>query len=132
MADRRFTSNFGSVNDNRLAILCGNFTIGSSGAVSSESGAQDSGGTVTQVDSEDGRYLVSFYKTFRSVVSAHVTMVGDDDDALPTTTGVAPFLRATTAGAGILIQFIRSDTSADADPASGTVCYWTAIVEVGS
>lgn len=109
-------------------IIGGSFTIGASGAISAQDGAKKAGGTVTQTASEDGRYTVAFDRTYKRVVSVlHPTMFGPADSAFPTTTGSDPQARnrATT---GFDIQFKRVDTQADADPASGTICDWAAIV----
>lgn len=110
-------------------LIGGTVTIGASGAVSSEDGAKLSGGTVTQTASEDGRYSIAFDRTYKRTKVIGVTMVGPTDSALPTTTGSDPVARnkATT---GFDVQFKRTDTQADADPASGTVFTWWALVSL--
>lgn len=126
MTLRRFWPFYGCFRP-RTAILSGTFTIGASGAVSSQDGAALSGATVTQTGSEDGRYAVTFDREYKQISHVGATMVGPNDAAFPTTTGSDPKCRllATT---GFSIQFVRTDTQADADPASGTVCTWMAIV----
>jgi hypothetical protein len=113
----------------KYRIIGGNVTIGATGAVSDQDGAKKAGGTVTQTASEDGRYAIAFDRTYSRVVSTWVNMFGPDDSAFPTTTGSDPQcrLRATT---GFSVQFKRTDTQADADPASGTTFDWGAIVEL--
>ncbi len=112
----------------RMTILAGLVTIGASGAISSQTASTISGATVTQVGSEDGRYLVTVnaMKVLR-VLACGANMIGDDDDAFPTTTGSDPQTRnlGTT---GFHVQTKRVDTQADADPASGYGFSWWAIV----
>lgn len=108
-------------------FLCGKVTIGASGAISSQSGEADSGATVTQTGSEDGRYTVAFYKTFSSIKAAGANMVGPNDAAFPTTTGSDPQIR-NLAASGFDIQTKRTDTQADTDPASGSILTWWAVV----
>lgn len=108
-------------------VLTGNFTIGSSGAVSSQTPVAECGFTVTQTGSEDGRYGIAFQRTWGDIKAAHVTMIGPADNAFPTTTGSDPQARL-LAASGFSVQFKRPDTQADADPASGTVCCVTAVV----
>jgi hypothetical protein len=100
--------------------MCGTFTIGASGAVSTQDGATIAGFTVTKTASEDGRYSVALHRTFKRARFL-VQMVGTADTAFPTTTGSDPQCRNQT-GSGCDVQFKRTDTQADADPASGTVC----------
>lgn len=110
-------------------LLGGQFTIGAAGAITdaSSDSAAITGGTVTQTDSEDGRYLVTLHSSYTRV-RAFVQMVGPDDSAFPTTTGSDPQIRDQNTG-DFSIQFKRTDTQADADPASGTVVNWLAICD---
>lgn len=112
------------------SLLSGSFTIGSSGAISAQTGAAASGFTVTQdtTSSAVGRYLVTFYKTFNAIKTKMVSMTGPAaGTAFPTTTGSHPQFRNYTGTAAntltASVQFTRSDTQADADAASGTVCH---------
>src|SRR5688572_8917505 len=107
-------------------FLSGAVTIGASGAVSTEDGTAECGAVVTQVASEDGRYLVTLYKTFQKLRAPTVIMEGPADTAFPTTTGSDPQVRA-VGTSSFLIQFKRTDTQADTDPASGTVVHWSVI-----
>lgn len=108
-------------------LIGGSFTIGASGAVSDEDGAKLAGGTVTQTASEDGRYTIAFDRTWKRCKLIGCTMVGPTDAAFPTTTGSSPKTR-NKAVTGFDVQFVREDTQADADPASGTICSWWAVV----
>jgi hypothetical protein len=111
----------------RVCVLGGTFTIGASGAVRDQTGAKLSGATVTQVASEDGRYAVTFQRTFKRILSATATFVGPDDAAFPTTTGSLCGTRLLTTS-GFSVQAVRMDTQADTDPASGSVYCWSALV----
>jgi len=111
----------------KLLLIGGSFTIGASGAISAQDGAKLSGGTVTQTASEDGRYAVALDRTYKRVRPLAPLMIGPDDSAFPTTTGSDPQARLLTTS-GFSIQFKRTDTQADTDPASGTVCTWAALV----
>lgn|SRR5678815_5428329 len=113
----------------KVRIIGGSFTIGSSGAVSTQDGAKLSGGTVTQVANEDGRYLVTLDRTYKRVRPMAPLMIGPDDSAFPTATGSHPQARLLTTSS-FAVQFVRMDTEADADPASGTVCTWFAMVSL--
>lgn len=113
----------------KYRIIGGNVTIGAAGAVSDQDGAKKAGGTATQTGSEDGRYAIAFDRTYSRVVTTWATMVGPDDSAFPTTTGSSPKTRLRTTS-GFSVQFVREDTQADADPASGTMFDWGAIVEL--
>jgi len=110
-----------------LVVIGGTFTIGSSGAISTQDASGLSGGVVTQTGSEDGRYTVAFTQTWKRILGAHVQMNGPADNAFPTTTGSDPQTR-NIAATGFDVQFKRTDTQADADPASGTIGSWYAIV----
>lgn len=129
MAGRTFIAPFGSVNPVREGRIGGTFTIGASGAVSAETGASKAGGTVTQTSSEDGRYTVAFFRTVKRVNRFGCSMCGPTDAAMPTTTGSDPVCR-NVATTGMDVQFKRTDTQADADPASGTIGCWWADVEL--
>lgn len=110
-------------------VIGGTITIGAAGAISAQSGDLLSGGTAVQTASEDGRYTVTFDRTYKRIVGAQVNMVGPADAAFPTTTGSDPQLRLLSAS-GITLQCKRVDTQADADPASGSVLCWSAIVDL--
>jgi hypothetical protein len=107
-------------------IIGGTATIGTSGAVTSDAPGL-SGGTVTQTGSEDGRYGIAFTQTYKRILAAGVLMFGPDDNAFPTTTGSDPQARLLDE-TGFSVQFKRTDTQADADPASGTKFTWWALV----
>lgn len=135
MSARKFTAGLGSLDPNRQGLLSGNFTIGAAGAVSAQTGVLNSGITVTKdiTSSAVGRYLLTpDNTTYKALVSKGVNMDGPAaGSAFPTTTGIDPQFRPLSAVpvGQVSVQFTRSDTKADADPASGTICYWHLIVE---
>lgn len=106
--------------------LCGSFTIGAAGAVSAQDGFSKAGFSVTK-NAAAGRYDILFYKPFRVLQKANVNILGPASAAFPTTTGSDPQLRPgngpTAATINLQVQFKRTDTQADADAASGTICY---------
>ena len=122
----------GSPDPDRHIYLTGSFTIGAAGAVSSQTGSLNSGVTITKdvTSSAVGRYLATFDRTtYKGLVAKFVSMEGPAaGTAFPTTTGLDPQFRLYTATLAetlaASIQFTRSDTRADADPASGTICYF--------
>ena len=112
-----------------LVILGGTFTIGSAGAITAQTGDGTAGATIAYVAA--GLYTATFLVAAGPVrinLGAHATMVGPDASAFPTTTGSNPQCRV-QATTGFKIQFIRPDTQADADPASGTICNWICLVQ---
>ena len=113
--------------DPRLVILAGSFAIGSSGAIASQDSSTRTGGTVSQIASEDGRYHVDFTIKVKTVLACGGWMFGPADDAFPTTTGSDPQGR-NKAVTGFDIQFKAPDAQDDVDPASGTVGTWWALV----
>lgn len=110
-----------------LVVIGGQAAIGNAGAVSSQTASGLSGGVVTQTGSEDGRYTITFNQLWKRILAWGVCMAGPADNAFPTTTGSDPETR-NPAVTGLQAQFKRTDTQADADPASGTVLSWWAIV----
>ena len=107
-------------------LLGGQFVVGSAGAITSQTGDQDSGGVIAYV--ANGLYTVTFGKTYTANLCIGVDMTGPDAAPFPTTTGSQPQTRVKTAS-GFKIQFVRPDTQVDTDPASGTLCNWMAIVK---
>lgn len=122
----------------REITLSGVVTIGAAGAISAQgvmdgsgvvaNGAKNTGATVAKTGGKSGRYSVAFDRKYKHVKYCHANMVGPDDAAFPTTTGSAPKTRLLADTSGFSVQFIREDTQADADPASGTKFTWIAIV----
>lgn len=111
--------------------LGGIVVITAAGAISSQTGVKDAGATVTK-DTGNGRYLVTFDRTYKRVKGVGCSMIGPDTAAFPTTTGSDPQCRTVsppgTAISLMRVQFKRTDTQADADPASGTAFSWFAEV----
>lgn len=128
----------------REVTLAGVVTITAAGAIAAQgqmdrSGALNSttaaavkftGATVTKTGGKTGRYGVAFDRAYRHVKFVGATMIGPDDAAFPTTTGSSPKCRLLADTSGFSIQFVREDTQADAEPASGTKFTWIAIVSL--
>ncbi len=119
----------------KLRILAGHFAIGAGGAVSTtatvaaglDPGARATGAAITKTATEDGRYTLTFQKTWKTMLAVTCNMEGPDDAAFPTTTGSDPQIRAASTSLAY-IQCKRPDTQADTDPASGSVIHWIAVV----
>ena len=124
----------------RELTLSGVVTITAAGAISAQgwmdgaglvsTGAKNTGATVAKTGGKSGRYSVTFDRKYRHVKHVGATMIGPDDAAFPTTTGSSPKCRLLADTSGFTVQFIREDTQADADPASGTKFTWIAIVSL--
>jgi hypothetical protein len=117
-----------------MVTLAGHFAIGSSGAISTtatvaqglDPGALITGATVTKTGGQTGRYTVTFQKTWKRMHACFASIEIQTGN-FPTATGSDPQIR-TASTASFYIQCKRPDTQADANPASGSVIHWTAIV----
>lgn len=114
-------------------ILAGKFSITAAGAILAQDGVAASGVTVTKDTSGGavGRYLFTFGRVYKSFRSASIDMIGPAAGAaFPTTTGSDPKFRLTADGgkSTLSVQFTRTDTQADAEAASGTVCTFIVVV----
>jgi hypothetical protein len=117
--------------DIRARTFAGNFTIGAAGAVTAQTSGALSGCVVTK-NAAAGRYLLTFFKSFKTFKSATANVEGPATAASggPTTgESGAPMLRAATGVAAsgvstVSIQLRRNDTLADADATSGTKVHW--------
>ena len=110
----------------REMTLSGMVVIGGSGAVSAQTPSKFTTATVTK-DSGSGRYIVTLDRTYKRCFGAGCQMVGPDSAAFPTTTGSDPQTRTVNHDTPInlfRVQFKRTDTQADADPASGSKFTW--------
>jgi len=124
----------------RELTLSGVVTITAAGAINTQgqmdasgtvaNGAKNTGATVAKVGATSGRYTVTFDRKYRHVKHVGATMIGPDSAAFPTTTGSSPKCRLLADTNSFTVQFIREDTQADADPASGTKFTWIAIVSL--
>lgn len=137
MSQRKLTVPYGSPNPNREVFLSGTVTIGSSGAISAQTAVLNSGVTVTEdtTGGAVGRYLLTYDRTtYKSCKSKVVSMRGPAaGSAFPTTTGIDPAFRDYTGTlpetSALSVQFTRSDTKADADPASGSQFTYFIVLE---
>ena len=122
----------------REITIGGVVVIGAAGAITAQ-GTMDSAGnvpvsdpklvgaTATKTAAKNGRYGIAFDRVYKRIKTAGAIMVGPDDTAFPTTTGGDMKLRLLSSS-GFSVQFVREDTQADADPASGTKFTWWAVV----
>jgi len=124
----------------REITLSGVVTITAAGAIFTQgqmdgsgvvaNGAKNTGGTWSKTGGKTGRYACAFDRKYRHVKHVGVTMIGPDDAAFPTTTGSSPKCRLLADTSGFTVQFVREDTQADAEPASGTKFTWIAVVSL--
>lgn len=135
MNSRNFSPEQGSVRRG-VVHLYGKVTLGSSGAVSSQTGAKQAGFTVAKTAAETGRYTVTLVKsdgttaaTYSELLYVGATLVGTTDAVMTTDKGVTYFLRnsaVTTAGT-FDIQFATNitdtgtETYVDANPENSAV-----------
>jgi hypothetical protein len=105
----------------QTAILTGHVVVGSSGAITSQSGVAKAGWTAAL--NTAGQYIITFGRKYRTFLGKSCNMVGPAAGTpFPTTTGTNPQFRLVTDPlSGAVVQFTRSDTRADADAASGTI-----------
>lgn len=127
-AGRQLYPFLGSPNPNEV-LLSGNVTIGDDGAVSDQTDAADSGFTVTKTAATDGRYTVTFAATYKQYKAGICRMSGPASAAFPTTTGTKPQFRGKPSESTATVQFTRSDTKADANPASGAVLHLVFVLQ---
>lgn len=121
----------------RVIVLSGHFAIGAAGAISTtataaqglDPGAKITGVSFVKTATETGRYTGTIYKTAKTRLAVVAGFEGPADAALPTTTGVGVCVRNSST-LTFDIQVFRTDTNADAEPASGSIIHWicTAVV----
>lgn len=94
-------------------------TITAAGAILSQTGTAKSGLFAVK-NAAAGRYDFTYDggRTFALVKGGYCNMIKGDAAAFPTTTGADPQFRTLTTSAAT-VQFLRQDTQADADAASG-------------
>lgn len=120
MADRYFKDQVKTL-EGGIVELYGKLTFGSSGAISAQS---CKGFSVAIVDSTAGRYTVTLEDKYPEFKGCDVTLQGPDSSALTTADGNQHVVRAVNmANKTFLLQLVRTDTGADADPTSGTIAY---------
>lgn len=121
MANRMFRSEFYTLNP-KVVKLFGSVTVGSSGAISSQS---CKGFSVALTDSETGRYTVTLADTYNAFLGCQVTPVVATDAAIGTSAGfIATVRNVSVADSTPTFDIQFSDAAgADADPASGVVFY---------
>lgn len=119
MANRYFKDTVKTL-ESAIVKLYGSVTFGASGAVSSSS---CKGFSVAKTSGKTGRYTITLEDKYNSIKGCFVSLVGPDDAAATTAAGYWTFLRNDdVASAGTFdVQFVRTDTGADADPTSGNI-----------
>lgn len=114
----------GAFSRSQSRVYSGSFTIGAAGAVS----AQDIPGVTVAKAAAAGQYTLTANKAYAKL-NGNANMVGPAvATPFPTTTGSDPQWRGPALTTQVLtLQFKRTDTQADADAASGTLCFVTII-----
>lgn len=98
-----------------IVKLFGKVVTSTSGAIDSQS---CKGFSVAKTGSETGRYTVTLEDQYTSLAGLSVALVGADDAAYTTANGVQWFLRnvdVTASSPSFDVQFVRTDTGADAE-----------------
>lgn len=120
MGQRAYVPILGSVSRG-MVFLAGRFLLGSSGAIGATvDSAKHCGFTLTKTATKTGRYTVALDKNYNRVIWADAKVWGADDAAYTTAKGLDVLLRDDDVGQGAAdgtfeIQFVRSDTGADAE-----------------
>jgi len=118
MANRRFKQLSNFTLETAIVKLYGEFTIGSSGAVSS---SQAQGFSIAKTATETGRYTLTLNDSYYALKGCQVSIVGPADAALTDASGIVASLRndAVASSKTLDIQFSSNVDLADADPSSG-------------
>lgn len=121
MANRYFKDEVKTL-ESSIVKLYGNMTFGSSGAISAST---TKGFSVAKTGSETGRYTVTLEDKYNEFKGCHVTVEGPADAAATTADGYWTFIRNEAVGTTKTfdIQFVRTDTGADANPTSGNLAF---------
>jgi len=121
-ADRYYYPPKGSLTRN-VVKLYGKVVTSTGGAISSQS---CDGFSVALTDSEAGRYTVTLEDQYADFAGCNVTLEEADDAAVTIAEGIQTFVRNIDVTADtplFYVQFVRSDTAADADIADGLTFY---------
>lgn len=119
MANRDFKGQVRTL-ESAIVKLYGNLTFGASGAITDDS----KGFSVAKTATETGRYTVTLEDKYSEFMGCNVTVVGPDDSAATTADGYWTFVRnEAVASSTFDIQFVRTDTGADANPTSGNIAH---------
>ena len=128
------------VDKRRLAVkkthtLVSRVVFGGSGAITSQTSYVDSGMVVTKTAATTGRYTINVPLSYKSVRGRSAQIEIGATAAATIADGNEILWRADQIGRStkdgtIKIQFVRSDTMADANPTSGTVVEITLELEV--
>jgi hypothetical protein len=116
MASRMFQQFQGTL-ERGVVKLFATVTTSTSGAIASSSAL---GMTITKTASEAGRYTVTLSDKYVSLLAANALVEGAADAAYTTAKGSQAILRGVDiAGKVLYVQFVRTDTGADAELEDG-------------
>lgn len=127
MANRKFYPARGSLS-REIVKLYGSVTIGTSGAIDAQSAK---GFSVTQTDSEAGRYTVALEDAYTAFRGCNVVVEGVDDAALTVLYAGVRNVDVSAAAKSFDIQFVGA-VATDTDPASGNVLHIEIVLQNGS
>lgn len=130
MANRMFYPLRGSLS-REVVRLYGSVTIGTSGAIASQS---CKGFSVAQTDSEDGRYTVTLDDPYNGFLGCNLTIEAADDAAVPVVYAGVRNVDVSAGSKTFDVQVTGIDTGAfaDTDPASGDVLHLEIILQNGA
>lgn len=120
---------------NGVVVLFGRFTTSTSGTISASS---CDGFTVTKTATEAGRYTITLNQNYNKFLGVNTTQVGPDDTAMTDAQGLwSALVRDIDVGAGandgtFEVQFINSDSGADAELQDAAIVYLTIWVKNSS
>lgn len=119
MANRNFKDRVKTL-ESEIVKLFGKLTFGATGAITDAS----KGFSVVKTATKTGRYTVTLEDSYSEFKGCHVTMEGPDDAAATTADGYWTFVRnVDVASKTFDIQFVRTDTGADANPTSANIAH---------
>lgn len=127
-------------NRRNLVVFLHKVTLGATGAIASQDAPNESGVVVTKTATKTGRYTLALptgptgFK-YRKLLWVDAKIVGADDTAYTIAKGIDVLLRDNDIDGGALdgtieVQFIRSDTDADAEVEDSRVLYFRVEVEM--
>ncbi len=115
MAARMFSPLVGSLQKG-VVFLFGTLILSTSGTIGTANTRKKSGFTVAKTGSEAGRYTVTFDDVYQALLWYDGKITGATDAAYTTAKGLGVLVRNVNIAAKTLdIQFVRTDTGADAE-----------------
>jgi hypothetical protein len=123
MASRRFEQLSSLTVEKNVVKLYATIVTSTSGAVAS---VDCMGASIAKVSAEAGRYRVTLADAYQRLLACNAIVSGAADAAYTTANGVQAIVRnvAVSAATPVLdIQFVRTDTGADAEVIDGATIY---------